>query len=121
VLGVVFLTMAAVIKKAYVLHDTVTGSMILAETMEKAAGSHDKEKDENYFKGYGEERGNPRLWLGRYGIELNMGEREIKGSAEAGEWKLGMEIKRFRPEVFLRRIEALKEMKNGQDDRGSGV
>lgn len=121
VLGIVFLALAAVIKEAYILHDTVTGSMILEETMEKAAYNCDIEKDETYLISYGEKRGNPRLWLGTYEIGLNIEERKVNGRAAAGDWNMQMEIKRFRPETFLRRAEALKEMGNGQADDGSGV
>jgi len=117
VLSIVFLAMMAVIKEAYILHDTVTGSMVLAETAELAACNRDEEKGEEYFSGYGEKRGNPRLWLGKYGIGIRMDDRKITGEASAGEWRLQMEVTRFRPETFLRRAAALKETVDGWDKK----
>lgn len=120
-LGIVFLTLAAIIKEAYTLHDTVTGSMILEETLTEAGYNHDEEKDETYFAGRGEERGNPRLWLGAYGVELKIGDGKAVGNAAAGDWNVRMEFQRFRPELFLRRIEALTEMGKMKNGSGSGV
>lgn len=120
-LGVVFLTLMAVIKEAYVLHDTVTGSMILEETLEKAGYNRDEARDTEYFADLGEQMGNPRLWLGAYGVELEIEADKTAGTASAGDWKMQMELKRFRPELFMLRLAALMEMGNGQDDSGSGV
>lgn len=121
VLGVVFLTLMTVIKEAYVLHDTTTGSMILEETLEKAGYNRDDTRDEEYFTGLGEQMGNPRLWLGGYDVEMEIDTKRVSGAAKAGDWGLQMEFHRFRPEMFMRRLEALMEMGNGQDDSGSGV
>lgn len=119
VLGVVFLTLGAVIKQAYVLHDEVTGSMILEETLERARCNRDEKKDEDYFKRQGEQEGNPRLWLGAYEVELRMDGATILGNARAGDWELQMEMKRFEPETFLRRIEAIRALGKEQDDSGN--
>lgn len=120
-LGVVFLTLMAVIKEAYVLHDTATGSMILEEMLEKAGYNRDDTREAEYFSGMGEQMGNPRLWLGKYDVELEIDTDRVSGTAKAGDWSLQMEFHRFHPEVFMRRLEALMEMGNGQDDSGSGV
>lgn len=120
-LGIVFLTLTAVIKDAYILHDTVTGSIILEETVAKAAYNRDEEKDAAYFADWGEETGTPRLWLGAYRVELEIEERKAVGSAAAGDWDIRMELQRFRPEVFMRRIEALAEMGKMQNGSEGGI
>lgn len=117
VLGIVFLTIGALIKEAYILHDTVTGSMILEETMEKARYSRDGSENLKYYEQNGENLGSPRLWLGNYDLDLGINERTIDGKAKAGKWVLHMEMKPFRPSAFLRRTEALPEM--GYDQHGN--
>ena len=77
VLGIVFLTIGALIKEAYILHDTVTGSMILEETMEKARYSRDGSENLKYYEQNGENLGSPRLWLGNYDLDLGINERTI--------------------------------------------
>ena len=117
VLGIVFLTIGVLIKEAYILHDTVTGSMILEETMEKVRYSKDRSGNLKQYEQDGEKLGSPRLWLGNYDLDLRINEREIEGKAEAGKWALYMERKLFQPAAFLRRTEALLEM--GYDQNGN--
>lgn len=117
VLGIVFLTIGALIKEAYILHDTVTGSMILEEMMEKVRYSRDGSENLRYYEQNGEKLGSPRLWLGDYDLDLGINERIIEGNARAGKWILHMEMKSFEPAAFLRRTEALLEM--GYDQNGN--
>ena len=117
VLGIVFLTIGALIKEAYILHDTVTGSMILEEMMEKVRYCKDGSENVKYYEQNGEKLGSPRLWLGDYDLHLRINERTIEGKARAGKWVLHMEMKSFEPAVFLRRTEALLEM--GYDQNGN--
>ena len=44
VLSVVILSLASLIRYAYTVHDTVTGSMILEETIERVRNNVDKKK-----------------------------------------------------------------------------
>lgn len=115
VLGIVLLTIGVLIKEAYTLHDTVTGSMILEETLEKARFGRGESENLKYYEQQGEKLGSPRLWLGDYDLDLKVNEKAIEGNAEAGKWVLHMERKIFRPDIFLRRTEALLEMGNGQN------
>lgn len=125
VLGVVFMTVAMLIRYAYIEHDKITGTMILAETVQKARTYSGKELSPAYFEEQGELRGNPRLWLGEYQLEINSDWRKkINGEAAAGEWRQEIEMDMFLPGDFLRQTEALKALiENGeeQDDRGDRI
>lgn len=68
VLSVVLLSMAAFIRYAYTVHDMVTGSMILEETLERARNNVDEKKKTDSFEQEGSLMGNPRLYLGTYEI-----------------------------------------------------
>ena len=119
VLGVVFLALGAVIREAYILCDEVTGAMILEETLERLRYNREEKKDETFFEALGEKEGNPRLWLGKYQLELDMGGSRSSGCGAAGDWRLQMEMKNFEPETFLRKLEAFRALRRGQDDSGS--
>ena len=66
ILSVVLLSLAAFIRYAYTVHDTVTGSMILEETLERARNNVNKKKTIDSFEQEGSQMGNPRLYLGAY-------------------------------------------------------
>ena len=123
VLTVVFLSMAAMIRHGYWVHDTVTGSMILEESIWKARIG--AEMEESFlikeYEDYGEQLGSPRLSLGAYQVELDTAMSKIIGSASAGRWAQEIEIKRFQPGTFLRRIDALTELGKDLTDDGSGI
>ncbi|MCI8512468.1 MAG: hypothetical protein HFE83_10825 [Lachnospiraceae bacterium] len=114
VLSMVFLTLGALIQHAYRLHDTVTGSMILEETLERARQNRDEEKTASCFAEEGERTGNPRLWLGSYRLEITADERLAAGTAAAGDWAKEMEMKTFWPERSLRMCQALLEMRKNK-------
>ncbi|MCI8454475.1 MAG: hypothetical protein HFE84_07665 [Lachnospiraceae bacterium] len=105
------------IQHAYRLHDTVTGSMILEETLERARQNRSEEKPASYFAEEGEKTGNPRLWLGSYSLKISVKERQAAGTAAAGDWIKEIEMKPFRPEHSLRSCQALLEM--GKNRNGS--
>jgi len=86
ILSVVLLSLAAFIRYAYTVHDTVTGSM------------------------------NPRLYLGAYELHLNLGALTAEGDAAAGDWSLHIERADIHPETFLRQQDALKKIKDRIDD-----
>ena len=67
------------IQQAYKMHDTVTGTMILAETMQKLRCFEMEEPEWNAVIMQGEDEGNPRLWLGTYNIEVKEQMERIKG------------------------------------------
>lgn len=120
VMSVVLLTLGTVIRAAYLLHDEVTGTMILEEAVSKACYRMEKEEDASEFSRWGTETGDPRLWLGDYRTDIRIHGGKVSGSARAGDWKMQIERKEFRPELFLRRLEALKEMEHGQADDKEG-
>ncbi len=116
VLSVVLLSLAAFIRYAYTVHDTVTGSMILEETLERARNNVDEKKKIDSFEQEGSQMGNPRLYLGVYEIHLNLGALTAEGDASAGDWSLHMERADVHPETFLRQQDALRKIKDRIDD-----
>lgn len=117
VFSIIFLSVAAMIQEAYYLHDTITGRMILAETMEKIRYDGSGEAAA-VFEGEGEGDGNPRLWLGTYKISVEQKAQSVTGRAGAGDWEGSIEMKTFYPELFLRRYRALSELGRGADEAG---
>ena len=113
VLSVVLLSMAAFIRYAYTVHDMVTGSMILEETLERARNNVDEKKKTDSFEQEGSLMGNPRLYLGTYEIHLKVG---ALTDASAGDWSLHMERADIHPETFLRQQDALRKIKDRIDD-----
>lgn len=117
--SVVLLAIGTLIKEAYVLHDKVTGAMILEETLEQAAGNVEKDRDDDYFAKRGENLGSPRLWLGKYSVKISRKQGRIIGNAWAGNWELQIERKKFSPHEFLRRVQALAEIEKGLGNGGN--
>lgn len=116
ILSVILLSLAAFIRYAYTVHDTVTGSMILEETIERARINVDEKKSVEQFAKEGSQLGNPRLFLGTYEIRLNMETSSAEGEASAGDWTLHMERANFHPETFLRKQDALKKIKDRMEN-----
>lgn len=121
VLGVVFATYMILIQQAYKIHDTVTGTMILTETIQKLRCHEMEEQEWNAVIMQGEDKGNPRLWLGTYDIEIKEQMGRITGAAMAGEWKTDMQISRFQPGETMRRQEALKHLGEKWSHDGDGI
>ena len=116
ILSVVLLSLAAFIRYAYTVHDTVTGSMILEETLERARNNVNEKKTIDSFEQEGSQMGNPRLYLGAYELHLNLGALSAEGDAAAGDWSLHIERADIHPETFLRQQDALKKIKDRIDD-----
>lgn len=116
ILSVVLLSLAAFIRYAYTVHDTVTGSMILEETLERARNNVDEKRKIDSFEREGSQMGNPRLYLGAYEVHLNLGALTAEGDASAGDWSLHMERADVHPEAFLRQQDALRKIKDRIDD-----
>lgn len=114
------------IRYAYHTHDTVTGTMILEEVLLQAQRIEDvdgvfERSEQHRLEAYGEELGNPRLWLGTYNLDLQLKDGTIKGKAAAGEWSQEMEMRQFRPGDTLLNFEALKELEKEWKNDGSGI
>lgn len=134
VFTVVILCVCTLICVTYRVHDTVTGTMILEEVLLKARGRNENweylcDGNENFGESdylkqlemYGEDLGDPRLWLGTYQLDVEMVGDKITGQASAGDWKQEMETGRFQPGLFLQRYEAVREIKEELTDDGSGI
>lgn len=126
VLGVVMACICGLIGYAYNMHDTVTGKMILEEVMIQAQKIEDAEElsersEIRRLEVYGEELGNPRLWLGAYNVEIDLKNKRVTGKAEAGDWFQEIEMARFRPGETLLSFEALKEIEKEWMSNGNGI
>lgn len=121
VLAVVFFTFGTLIEQAYRLHDFTSGTMILEEMLEKTRRSWWEEKPEDLFTKEGEEKGRSGIFLGEYELQLKSRGSRVDGVMMAGNRESRIEMKEFRPEVFLRRYEALWAMGDGSNEDGSGV
>ena len=120
---IVIVSLAAILGQFYQDHDRITGRMILEEVLIKSRLVDEKEERGllDSYRSYGERLGNPRLWSGTYRLEIEAGAEAVKGKAAAGAWKQEMEIRRFQPGRFLRRIEGLKESGEEWMNDGSGI
>lgn len=121
VLGAVLLTFGSVIRYAYQLHDTVTGAMILEETLEGARYCREEPAELHTFEETGTQMGNPRIYLGEYRIRLTEKGTKIVGTAEAGDWSLNMEMKKSHPAEILRKYSVIEEIGEKVNHDGSGV
>ena len=130
VMSIILFCISILLSQAYRLHDTVTGAMILEEVLIQAGmfcdvegiqlfESEDADATIRELEQYGEQMGNPRLWLGNYEIHADVKKNHVSGSAKAGNWELEMEIGQFRPGHFLNMYESLKEMGKEPADDGS--
>lgn len=121
VMGVVIMMLLAVIRYGCILHDQVTGSMILEEALIKVRYlPADTEKDGiKQIEKEGTDMGNPRIWLGEYAIKVERNWNMISGTAKAGEWDKEIEISKFRPGDFLREYGIMKEHGGGTKENGS--
>lgn len=120
VLSVVFFTFGALIRYAFVWHDTVTGTMILSEMLDIARYRDDEKMELQELEERGTGMGNPRLWLGAYSVSMQEGSDGIAGAAAAGEWGIRIDVKKSRPAEFLRGIAAVEEI-GGFFNDGSGI
>ena len=123
VFSIVIFSLGMLISHVYRVHDTVTGKMILQEVLVKGRSTLDGDEKERAgeLEGYGEELGDPRLWLGRYDLEVKIGMEKLSGKAKAGDWEQEIELRRFQPGGFLRKYEAIKEIGEELTNDGSGI
>lgn len=120
VLGVIFFTFSALIRHAFTLHDTVTGTMILSEVLDAARYDFEGENVLQELEERGTKLGDLGLWLGKYEINMQEGSDGIAGAAAAGEWMTRIDLKKSRPADVLRGIAAVEEI-GGFLDVGSGI
>lgn len=120
VLGVVFFAISMLIRHAFCLHDTVTGTMILSEILDEARYCSEEEVSLQDLEERGAALGNPRLWLGSYQVQVQEGSDGFAGAASAGEWEIRIDVKKSRPANVLRGIAAIEEI-GGFFDDGGGI
>ncbi len=123
VIPIIFFTLMLIIQRAYIIHDTVSGSMILEESVERVRYNTDKDLKPEIFAEEGEEKGNPRLWLGEYEMDITRDPLRTAGSASAGDWQQKIDMNTFDPARFIRVTRAAKEAWstiNGSSDSDDG-
>lgn len=123
---VVMICVSTLISHAYKVHDSVTGSMILEETLLLARRAQEETGEASEYRlqkaeNYGKTIGNPRLWYGDYEIEAEMDEGKIIGKATAGDWEQEIEIDQFQPGVRLRRYETIRGIGEELANDGRGI
>lgn len=121
VCSVLFFTLAAVIKQGYRVHDSVMGSMVLEEAVEKARYDMDIKKNLFRYEEEGNQKGNTGTLLGEYSVRLQENDGTVKGDAKAGTWGSHMEMDVFDPGNFLRKYEALQSMKDVLENHENGI
>lgn len=121
VLSVIFFSLYGIICRAYRMYDTVSGAMILEETVERARHEREPEKKCPILAEEGRRTGNPRVYLGEFAVMLEPKKTSILGKAAAGDWNLEITMKRFLPEAFLRKTEAFWDMGESFYERDDGL
>lgn len=123
ILSIVIFSLGMLISHVYRVHDTVTGTMILQEVLVKGRNALDDDEKEmvGELEAYGEELGDPRLWLGRYDLEVKSDMKKLSGKAKAGDWEQEIELRRFQPGEFLRKYEAIRGVGEELANDGSGI
>lgn len=120
VLGIVFMSVALLIRYAYTEHDKVTGTSILQEMLIHVRQNYENEDAEAYFEDAGKQLGNPRLWLGEYEIEISSERSKVSGKASAGEWRKEIEMELFRPGMYIRQRDYLTELLKDGEEKDEG-
>src|SRR5699024_5656400 len=110
VLPVIFLAVVSLLSHAFQVHDMVSGTMILEETMEKARhlGKDDPEAEEYVREGIS--RGNPRLWLGAYTLKITEEEYKETGKTQAEDNKKEVELRRSQTDTLVSRRETVPKV-----------
>ena len=114
VLGIVFMSIALLIRHAYIEHDKVTGTMILEEMV--IWTRREEEDSETYFENMGEQLGNPRLWFDEYEVDISIERDMVSGKVSSGEWEKEIEIDVFQPSTYLRQKEFLEEILKDREE-----
>ncbi len=110
VIPIIFFVLMLIIQRAYIIHDTVSGSMILEESVERVRYRTDHDLKPEVFADQGEEAGNPRLWLGSYTVEITEDLLRTGGKASAGDWREEIDMNTFDPARYLRVTRAAQEL-----------
>lgn len=105
-----------IIQQGYRVYDETTGKMVLHESVEKAR--HVLSWEEAVGLKELEEKGTKRKLAGfffdNFNVQLEKQTKRIAGRADAstinGQWDMQIEAEIFRPEEFLRKIEAVKQL-----------
>lgn len=123
VLAAILLCISILIGQVYQLHDTITGSMILEETILylRKENLESKKSAQKEAEAYGKQLGNPRLWLGEYEIEAEIGLETVSGIAKSGDWEQELVMKQFHPGKFLQKYEKILEIGEKLNDDGSKI
>ena len=112
IMAMVLLSLSVMIRQAGYMRDETVGMISLHEAVEK--GRHEKGLDldgaASAAEGY---MGNPRTFS-EYKIGLSQRGIRVSGKGQGGRWSYEIQGKRFRPEMFLRKITLIEGL--GEED-----
>ena len=115
IMSAVIMVLWLMIQRAYVLHDQVTGSMILHEAVELSV--QEKNPELSRTAGLGVEALDGLFTFSGSRMQLSRNGDAIEGSASCGQWSRKIQIKEYQPQEFLRKITLLEEL--GERDGNS--
>lgn len=112
IMAMVLLSLSVMIRQAGYMRDETVGMISLHEAVEK--GRHEKGLDldgaASAVEGY---MGNP-VTFSEYKIGLSQRGIRVSGKGQGGRWNYEIQGKRFRPEMFLRKITLIEGL--GEED-----
>ncbi len=103
---VVLFSIAVMIGEAGRLHDETAGAMILHEGVEKCR--HEKGISSEELEGICAEWLRLRFSFSSFEIDLREREQKVTGEGTGGEWSYEIQMTKFRPETFMRKITLLE-------------
>ena len=107
-MAVVLLASAVVIREAGRIHDETKGAMLLHEAVEK--GRHEKRAEPERLAEEWQERAGLFLRFPSWRLTLREKGGGLSGKGAGGDWEYSIEIRKFRPESFLRKITLLEKL-----------
>ena len=90
------------------MHDETSGAMILNEAVEKVR--HERTLPAEETAGFFEGCMKLRMNFTSYELGLKEDGKRVTGRAAGGSWQREIQMKKFRPETFLRQVTLLEDL-----------
>ena len=108
VMAIVLFSVSIVIRQAGRMHDETSGAMILHEAVEKVR--HERTLQVEDAAGFFEGCMKFRMNFASYELGLKEDGKRIAGKAAGGSWQREIQMRKFRPETFLRQVTLLEDL-----------